>query len=255
MMNSLRMQRKLDHIFGAIVTLLRPFFAPGLLAVVLALCAAGPVHAQSVQTAPFDQLERELEARITFDTLPPRREPGIAFDAPMRMGRAWLGQHFEGQTLQPQNGFDRLSGAPLSPLSLRTGPTHRNLSVAQHQGFESNALFPLGDTGFPALDARGEGALAILFDHDQWAIALRVHSDYAAPLGGAPKPGHVTLHLYTRQGALIARHRAALETGITEIGLRRLGGVPDIAGVTLTNDDPGGIAIDDILYHTAPAAF
>lgn len=47
---------------------------------------------------------------------------------------------------------------------------------------------------------------------------------------------------------MIAVHRQRLARGITEIGLRRAGGVPDIAGVTLVNDDPGGVAVDDILY-------
>jgi len=51
-----------------------------------------------------------------------------------------------------------------------------------------------------------------------------------------------------RKGPVIAVHRQRLARGITEIGLRRAGGVPDIAGVTLVNDDPGGVAVDDILY-------
>lgn len=237
------------------MTLLRLFLLQGLLSVAVALFSVAPGHAQNVQIVPYDDLKHELEARITFDTLPKRPEPGFNFESPMRLGRAWLGQHFEGQTMQPRDGFDHLSGRPNAPLVLRAGPGNQNLSVARHQGFESNALFPLGSSGFPALDARGEGALAILFDHAQRAIALRIHSDYAAPLGGAPEPGDATLDLYTRQGALIARIVVPLGTGITDIGLRRVGGLPDIAGVTLTNDDPGGIAIDDILYQTAPAAF
>jgi len=237
------------------VSLLRPFLRLGHLVMVFGLLAAGPGAAQGVHVARYDSLQRELDARITFDSLPKRAEPGLNFNAPMRMGRAQLGQHFEGQIPEFADGFDRISGAPTEPLTLRPGQSGQNLSVAMHRGFESNALFPLGRAGFPALDARGEGALAILFDQGQRAIALRIHSDYPAPLGGAPKPGHVTLKLFTRQGHLVARHKAQLSTGITEIGLRRTGGLPDIAGVIITNDDPGGIAIDDILYQTAPAAF
>lgn len=237
------------------MTLVRPLRWLSRLVVVFGLLAAGPGHAQAVQVVPYDMLKHELDARITFDSLPKRPEPGLAFNAPMRMGRTHLGQHFEGQTLHVTDGFDRLAGAPSAPLTLRPGPPDKNLSVATHRGFDSNALFPLGDSGFPSLASRGEGALAILFDQGQRAVALRIHSDYAAPLGGAPEPGDVTLHLYTRQGALIARIVVPLGTGITDVGLRRVGGLPDIAGVTLTNDDPGGIAIDDILYQTAPAAF
>lgn len=237
------------------MALLRPFLRLRHLAVVFALLAAGPGHAQGVHIARYDSLKQELDARITFDSLPKRAEPGLNFNAPMRMGRAQLGQHFAGQSRQFADDFDRISGTPTGPLTLRPGQPGQNLSVALHRGFDSNALFPLGKPGFPALEARGEGALAILFDQGQRAIALRIHSDYPAPLGGAPRPGYVTLQLYTRQGHLVARHKTRLSTGITDIGLRRAGGLPDIAGVIVTNDDPGGIAIDDILYQTAPAAF
>jgi len=255
MVNSLKNDLRKRSELGAIVTLLRPFLRLGHLVVVFGLLAAVPGYAQGVHVVQYDTLKPELDARITFDSLPKRAEPGLNFNAPMRMGRTLLGQHFEGQSRQVADGFDRISGAPTAPLTLRPGPPGRNLSVALHRGFESNALFPLGQAGFPALDARGEGALAILFDQGQRAIALRLHSDYPAPLGDTPKPGHVTLQLYTRQGQLVARHKAPLSTGITDIGLRRTGGLPDIAGVIVTNDDPGGIAIDDILYQTAPAAF
>ena len=237
------------------MTLLRPFPWLGCLLVIFGQVAAVPSYAEGVHVVQYDRLKRELDARITFDILPKRAEPGLNFNAPMRLGRTQLGQHFEGQSPQFIDGFDRVSGAPTAPLTLRPGPPGRNLSVALHRGFDSNALFPLGKAGFPALDARGEGALAILFDQGQRAIALRIHSDYPAPLGEAPRPGHVTLQLYTRQGHLVARHKAKLSTGITDIGLRRTTGLPDIAGVIVTNYDPGGISIDDILYQTAPAAF
>ena len=64
--------------------------------------------------------------------------------------------------------------------------------------------------------------------------------------------GHVTLVFVRRDGTEIARGRHALAPGITELGFRRARGLPEIAGVLILNDDPGGIAIDDILYQTAP---
>jgi hypothetical protein len=132
---------------------------------------------------------------------------------------------------------------------VRPGDRRRNLSVAFHRGFGSNALFPLGKDGFPELTARGEGALAILFDRDQAALGLLAHSDYADPLGAIPDPGSITLRLYTRAGKLISVHEQPLERGITAIGLRRTDGQPDIAGLTVRSTDPGGIAIDDILFQ------
>ncbi|WP_306150899.1 hypothetical protein [Roseovarius sp. MMSF_3281] len=213
------------------------------------------MHAQAIEPVPYADLQSTLQARITFDTLPRQPEPGFKFDAAMRLGRAWMGQHFDGQSRHNRGGFDHVTGTPDAPLRVQPGARGQNLSVAYHQGFESNALFPLGPAGFPSLSARGEGAVALLFDQGQHALALKVHSDYVSPLGRAPEPGQVFLTLYTRQGMVIARHTRPLRPGITQIGLRRANGLPDIAGVLITNDDPGGIAIDDILYQTAPAAF
>jgi hypothetical protein len=221
----------------------------------VALSGPCPAIAQAVTPAPYDNLKQVLDATITFEGVPRRAEPGINFEAPMRMGRAWLSERFTGQEVEAVEGVDFVTGLPQGPLTPKAGQARQNLSVAYHQGFDSNALFPLGTAGFPRLAARGEGAVAILFDQGQRAVALRVHSDYPSPLGSAPQPGQITLQLYTRQGALIATYQQALALGITEIGLRRSKDLPDIAGILVLNDDPGGIAIDDILYQTAPAAF
>lgn len=218
---------------------------------------AGPVWAEAaLRPVPYEHLSLELDAVITFETLPRRAEPGINLDAPMREGRVWLGERLRGQTIVTAGpSHDRLAGVPALPLAVVPGPPGSNLSVAYHRGFGSNAVFPLGPDGYPALSARGEGAVAFLFDQDQRAIGLRIHSDYAAPLGQARPQGSVTLSFYTRQGRLIARHSQRLDSGSNELGFERPNHLPDIAAVTMTNDDPGGIALDDILYQTAPAAF
>lgn len=192
-------------------------------------------------------LARMLDGRIGFETLPQRPEPGFNLDAPMRVPGAWLGERFDGQRIAGAR-HDRLAGSP-GPLLPRAGARGANLSVAFHRGFRGNALFPLGPMGFPALAARGEGALALRFDRDQAALGLRIHSDYADPLGAGGPRGDAVLTLYRRDGSVIAIHRVRLLRGVTEIGLRRAGGIPDIAGFTLTNTDPGGIAVDDILFR------
>ena len=221
-----------------------------------ALLAGGAARAEpAVMPVPYAQLQRSMDAVLDFETLPRRAEPGIALNAPMRSGRAWLGERLRGQARRSDGTHDRLSGAPEPPVSVAAGVPGANLSVAFHRGFGSNALFPLGPAGFPALAARGEGTVAIVFDQDQRGVGLRVHSDYVTPLGQARPQGRITLALYTRQGRLIARHTHPLNTAITALGLVRPDGIPDIAAVTVTNDDPGGIALDDILYQTAPVAF
>ncbi len=216
---------------------------------------APPIQAEeALVTAPYSVLRQELDAKLDFETLPRRPEPGIPLEAAMREGHAWLGERLAGQQVTG-HPHDTLSGTPRAPLAIRPGPPGANLSVAQHRGFGSNALFPLGPAGFPALEARGEGSVAILFDHGQRALGLRIHSDYAAPLGGASSPGTLTIAFFRRDGVRIGQIRRQLATGITDLGFRRAGGIADIAAITVTNDDPGGIALDDILYQTAPMAF
>jgi hypothetical protein len=214
----------------------------------------GGVVAQALLSAGYDELARDLDARVTFETLPRRDEPGIVLDAPLRDGLTWIAERFAGQRRDASEPvFDTILGAPRAPLGVRAGERGANQSVAFHRGFGSSALFPLGPAGFPALEARGEGSAAILFDQDQHAFGLRLHSDYPDPLGQRDQAtGTVTLTFYTRQGREIARVVRRLEPGITELGFRRAGGLPDIAGVLILSDDPGGIAIDDILYQTAP---
>lgn len=211
-------------------------------------------HAQDIGPADYRDLKRELDGIITFDSLPRRAEPGLRFDQALYFPGAWLGEHFDGQqiTAGPQ-GHDALTGgAPLSPLSLRPGTAGRNQSVAFHRGYGSNALFPLGPDGFGAITGRGEGAVAILFDHDQDALAVRLHTHYAAPLGGAPDPGRLTVHFYRRDGQRIATLTHELGPSIVELGWRRRDDLPDIAGIVILNTDPGGIALDDILFRRIP---
>ncbi len=209
--------------------------------------STGAVSAQ-VQPESYATLARELDGRISFDTLPQRLEPGFNLDAPMRFHGAWLGERLVGQVTGGAP-WDVIDGTARVPLAVAPGRPGQNQSVALHRGFGSNALFPVGPGGFPAVDARGEGAVAILFDRDQAAFGLRIQADYADPLGNRPPPGTVQMAFYTRKGVLIARTEHQLGNGITEIGLRRAGNIPDIAAVVITNTDPGGVAIDDIVFQ------
>jgi hypothetical protein len=218
-----------------------------------------PVRADEFHTVPYSLLATQLTGRIAFDTMPNRPEPGLSLDHPLTVDGAQVGAGFAGQVhaiRQSRDGtrFDALSDARAQPpLRLIGHGPGQGLAFARHRGFGSVAVFPLGPDGFDRLSGRGEGALAVLFPHDQAAIGLRVHSDYADPLGArARQPGAVEVIAMARDGRVIARHAVQLAQGITEIGLRRAGDIPDIAGFVLLNTDPGGIAVDDILYARTP---
>ncbi len=242
------------------MTSLRILALPLTLAAGLSLAPARPVPASppQIRAVPYDTLEARLGGRITFDTLPRRAEPGFLFDAPLRIGRAWIGEHFAGQILTKRRdrngiGFDGPPETPpRPPLTIRPGPPGASLSVAYHRGFGSNALFPLGPEGFPALQSRGEGAVAVLFDQAQSAVGLRVHTAYPDPLGAVSSGrGGLELFFYTRQGTLLAHLHLRLDQGLNELGFQRAGNRRDIAGVLILNTDPGGVAIDDILHDIA----
>ncbi len=220
----------------------------GLLALAAWLALAVAAAAQQIVEADYRQLMEQLDARADFEGLPLRREPGFNLDAPYRERGLWIGERFAGQQTLAEGPRERLSGAPAAPLRLRTGATRRNLSVAFHRGFGSNALFPLGPEGFPRLTARGEGAVALMFDSGQRAVGVRIHSGYPSPLGNRAGTGRVIFTFYDRRGKALGRIEAKLEEGINEFGFREAGNAPDIAGLTIENTDPGGIAIDDIIY-------
>ncbi len=202
---------------------------------------AGPV-------TQVDPAALTLAGRMDFEPMPLAPEPGFAHDAPLIAPGLALGERFVGQTLSGAP-HDRLTGTPEAPLALADPLPGQGQSTAYHAGFGSNALFPLGPAGFPATEARGEGAVALLFEADIDALALSLHADYADPLGSRPPPGTATLTFYDRAGRIIDSHDIRLGHGPLPLAFRSTG--PGIAGVTLTNDDPGGIAIDDIRYPLA----
>ncbi len=217
-------------------------------AILLFVCISAPALAQPIQMADYDALSRLLNQRADFEILPRRSEPGFSLDALYRHRGIWLGERLDGQQLVAGAVHDRLAGTPVAPLALRAGAAGQNLSVAFHRGFGSNALFPLGRLGFPQIAARGEGAFTAVFDQDQAAFGLKIHSGYRQPLGGGAKPGTVTLAFYDRAGRQIARTTHKLETGINALGFRRPRWQADIAAVTVENDDPGGVAVDDLIF-------
>ena len=210
---------------------------------------AAPLNAQGIEEADYAAVQADAQMIVTFEILPPRAEPGYALDHGIAFVGGRLGSAFAGQTLLDENGFDRLGGRPYGPLTLITGPSRLGLSLASHRGFGSLAVYPLGPAGFPALDSRGEGSIAVLFDEDICQIGMLVHSDYPDPLGANAAPrGEVVLTAYGRDGDALGQISNALAPGISRHGLRSSDSLSTIAGLTVENSDPGGIALDDLAF-------
>lgn len=80
-----------------------------------------------------------------------------------------------------------------------------------------------------------------------------MHADYPVPpTGRSTAPGEIEVNFNDRRGRVIGHQSRAPRLGITEFGFIRGGYRADIAGVTIVNTDPGGIAFDDILFQIAP---
>lgn len=219
------------------------------------LLAPMPVCAQDrgLQPTDFAQLQTHMGGIARLNGLPPRPEPGHVFSHPFRIDGLWLGAGFDGIAQQPLHiagGVfdDATAQAARAPLRLRADPPGQGVALAYHRGFGSVAAFPLGPMGAAVAAGRGEGALAVLFMGDSPGVGLRVHSDYPDPLGTRSQPpGQLRILAFNRGGALLGQATIALQTGVTDVALKRPGGQADIAGFLVLNTDPGGIAIDDIL--------
>ena len=104
----------------------------------------------------------------------------------------------------------------------------------------------MGIEGFDRIDGRGEGVTAIRFLEPQSAIGFRVHADYADPLGSRPAPGQLVVRVFDPSGAALAEFPVDLDYGVLSLAWRSTGA--PIGGLTITPVDPGGIALDDILF-------
>jgi hypothetical protein len=177
---------------------------------------------------------------ITFNDTAAGSGPGYEVDDLLTLPGAQFGERFAGQTLRYLDHHDRVQGPAFGPLVLLPGESGQNLSVVGFMGV--NVLNGYGRAGFPKRDAQGEGAIAILFDSDQSALAIDVR-------GG--EDGTAEALFLRRDGTLLAQVPVS-PIGEFAIGFLRADGQADIAGVVLNNTDPQGIAIDTIKFGKTP---
>ncbi|MCK4511557.1 hypothetical protein KAW64_07460 [bacterium] len=178
---------------------------------------------------------------ITFEDVAGGPEPGTNYDAIFESDGADFAERFVGQSLSYSGDFDVLSGLPTTPLSLQVGAANENVGIMYYEPWLSQVLYGLGPLGFPNYDAIGEGAFAVLFDYDQ--------SEFGFDLMGGDD-GNVYVSFFKRDGSLIDVFTL---TNVTagSYGFRRVGGVNDIAGIAVYNDDPAGVGFDN-LCHDIP---
>lgn len=204
----------------------------------MALVISATAQAAPINSVPYASLTGTQ--LITFDDIAGGASPGTNYDGILVSGGASFAERFAGQTNTPSGNSDVLSGAPSGPLSLVAGAANQNLNVFINVA--SQVLTGLGPLGFPNLGAIGEGAFAVLFTTDQ--------SEFGFQLVGGDG-GSATIDFFKRDGSLIER---VVVGGLANAfyGFARDGGLQDIAGISIFNNDGGGIGFDN-LKHDVPS--
>ncbi len=181
-----------------------------------------------------------LTREINFDDLPSGWDPGHLIDDLLVLDGARFGERFAGQRVESLGSHDRIAGVALPPLTLLPGAPGETLSIVHMLG--SNILNGFGPEGFPRASAQGEGAIAVLFDKDQPALAFTI-------LGG--EAGSAQIAFLRRDGSLV--HTVSIETtGTLRLGFLRNTMEADIAGIVITNTDPQGLAVDNVRFGPPP---
>ena len=233
--------RRLGIAVTAAAALIPIFVIAGLIALAAThLWSASGARAGVVEpVAQVDPATLTCDGTVTFDDVTGGAAPGTNYDAVFESGGADFAERFAGQTLTANGDFDVLSGSPSNPLALQTGAANQNLNVFVN--VSSQVLTGLGPVGFPSSNAIGEGSFAVLFDFDQ--------SEFGFDLVGG-NGGTATVDFFGRDGTLI--HTIVL-TALSDqsYGFQREGGLNDIAGISIQNDDTGGIGFDNLCHDVA----
>lgn len=174
----------------------------------------------------------------TFDV------PQMVYDPYIVGSYAQIGESFVGQNVtvlggfgSSPNGFEFVSGMPSGPLTLQAA---QNSSVITWQGNELQGL--LSSTSLVKENV-GEGAISFLFLTDLTEFGL----DLLRFDGGT-----VTMQFFDRAGAHFDTISFAA-IGAGPYTFRSSDGVSLFAGVTITNADDSGIAIDNLRLVPIPA--
>ncbi|AXI43001.1 hypothetical protein [Sulfitobacter sp. SK011] len=177
---------------------------------------------------------------ITFDDIQSGGGPGFKVDDILPLPGATFGERFAGQLVTTVGTHDQIEGAPFGPLTMMPGAAGQNLSVVRFGG--TTVLNGYGTAGYPKREAQGEGAIAVLFDENQSALAFDLRGGEA---------GVAMVSFMRRDGSLIGVVPID-PTGEFTVAFARDRGIDDIAGIIVTNTDPQGLAIDTLRFGKPP---
>jgi hypothetical protein len=168
--------------------------------------------------------------------------PGTNYNGIVVIDGLAFGEHFAGQTVTANGNFDVIGGTPTAGLTLQPGTPGHNIDIFDHT-LAGTIINGVGPLGFPADDAIGEGALSILFGSDQ--------SEFGFRLAGG-NLGNAYVSFFRDDGSLIdSLTLSSLPFGVSFYGFARDGGVHDIRGVSIWNDDFTGFGLSNFRFDVA----
>lgn len=173
---------------------------------------------------------------VDFEDLAPGGGSGTNYNSLIVSQGVTFGERFAGQILTANGNFDVLSASATGSLTVLAGVPNQNLSLLTNSG--SNVITGLGTLGFPSFDAIGEGSLALEFSNDQSQFGFQL-------VGG--NAGNAFISFFKRDGSLISTLTVA-NLADSFYGFSREGGLTDIAGISIYNDDPAGIGLDNLKH-------
>lgn len=197
-----------------------------------ALACERPVCVVDPETLAFAR-------QVTFDNQPSSFGAGRDVRGIMALDGVSFGERFAGQFLTAAGDFDRVDGEATGPLVLVAGADRQNMTIIRLS--DTNVLTGDGPALFPAREATGEGALAVLFDREQVSLRFDIR-------GG--EGGTAWIVFLRRDGSVIDSAELA-PLSEASYGFQRNGRIPDIAGLVVTNADPDGIALDTLAFDGA----
>jgi hypothetical protein len=151
-----------------------------------------------------------------------------------------FGEMLVGQMVSYEDGYDVVSGTPTVPLAVDT-TVEAAFGVNILWIFSSTVIDGIGMVGFPSIAAIGDGAMTVLFDRDQHVIAFDIVGSNRGPLH---------MQFFDRAGG----HLGDLSFESTRDTTYVVGSIePNIAAVTFSNFDWGGLAFDNFLFQPGPA--
>ncbi|WP_380876204.1 hypothetical protein ACFB49_07750 [Sphingomonas sp. DBB INV C78] len=199
-----------------------------------------PMSGLHAQIAQVDYATLTGTEFISFDNVVSGAAPGTNYEGVMLIDGVSFGERFAGQTLTPLGNFDQLGGTPTASLTLLAGDVGRNLTF-----FDSPAgkvLSGNGPTGFPDFDAIGEGAVSLMFVNDQSEFGFRLAGGHG---------GNANVSFFRGDGSLIDTIILSSLPLTSTYGFTRDGGLRDIRGISIWNDDFTGIGLTGFRHDVA----